>query len=80
MGIDFNTELTEQIIKSEGCNYFCVNEDDYMFEVLVKRFHHNFFVNAFDVLLRVESDDFSVVKSYGTQFDETYLEASQDAL
>lgn len=80
VGIDFNTQLTDIITKNEGANYFCITEDKQMLEIIVEKFHFNFFPNAFNVNLRIESNDFEVIRSYGTPFDDTFLEASGDAL
>ena len=51
-----------------------------MKEIIVDKFHFNFFPNVFNVSLRIESNDYQVIRSYGTPFDDTFLEASSDAL
>lgn len=51
-----------------------------MKEILVDNFHFNFFPCAYNALLRIESDNYTVVRTYGTPFDDTYAEVSGDAL
>lgn len=58
VGIDFNTSLTDIITKNEGANYFCITEDAQMKEIIVEKFHYNFFPNAFNVSLRIETNDY----------------------
>ena len=68
VGIDFNTELTDSITKHEGSNYFCITKDAHMKEVIIDHFHYNFFPSAFNCLLRIESDLFEVVRTYGISY------------
>ena len=79
IGIDFNTELTETMIKNEGCNYFCITKDEEMLETVVKNFHYNFMVVALGLNLQVFSDDFEIERIYGTPFDEQFLEGGDAA-
>lgn len=80
IGLDFNTKLTESIIINEGCNYFSITKDDQLKEIIVDHFHYNFFPTAFNVLIRIESDDYTVAQTFGTSFENTYVESSNDAI
>lgn len=60
IGLDFNTQLTEQVIINEGCNYFSITKDQQLQEIIVDHFHYNFFPCAYNILLRIESDDYAV--------------------
>jgi len=51
-----------------------------MKEVIVDHFHYNFFPCAFNCLFRIESDEFVVKKTYGSPFDDTFLEGSDDVI
>ncbi len=44
IGIDFNSALTETLVKNEGCNYYCITKNKEMRETIVDDFHYNFFV------------------------------------
>jgi len=65
VGIDFNSELADSITKNEGSNYFCIVKEKDMKEVLIDHFHYNFFPAALNCLLRIESDSYEVVRTYG---------------
>ena len=80
VGIDFNTELKECITKNEGSNYFCITKNEQMQKILVDHFHYSFFPCAFNCILRIESDTFEVEKTYGSPFDDTFLEGSDDVI
>ena len=80
VGIDFNTDLTDSITKNEGSNYFCITKEKQMQEVIVDHFHYNFFPSAFNCLLRIDSDAFEIERTYGSPFDDTFLEGSEDVI
>jgi len=41
-GLDFNSELTEKIIKVPGANYFTTKDEDDLDQIMVEKFHYNF--------------------------------------
>lgn len=69
VGIDFNADLAEQVLKTEGANYFAVTQEKQLEEIIVENFHYNFFPCAYNVLLSVSSEDYEVVRTYGSPFD-----------
>jgi len=75
VGIDFNTNITEKIIKVKGSNYFCIFSEKQFSDMLVNEFNYNFFPCAFDVKLRVTSahPDFIVDKVYGTPYTDEMI-------
>lgn len=67
-------------MKVEGSNYFSITQDDEMKEIIVDQFHYNFFPCAYNALVRIESDDYTVIRTYGTPIDDTYVEPSYDVI
>lgn len=66
VGVDFNTELIENITKMRGSNYYSVhsasefkNQMDQEFEFMVTPL-------VFDLTLTVDADGYDIVKVYGT--------------
>jgi Ca-activated chloride channel family protein len=66
IGVDFNTELTEQITKARGANYFSVHNEtefkvrlDDEFELMVTPL-------VFDLKLVLDSDGFSIDRVFGS--------------
>jgi len=48
-----------------------------MLEVF-ENFHFNFIPRAFNVALKIESNDFEIERTYGTPFDDIYYVKSPD--
>jgi len=71
IGVDFNTEVTENIVKVKGSNYFCISTEAEFKKMLDDEFNYNFFPCAFDVKLNVTSanPDYTVSKVYGTGYE-----------
>mmetsp|Transcript_52773 Transcript_52773/g.60408 ORF Transcript_52773/g.60408 Transcript_52773/m.60408 type:complete len:502 (+) Transcript_52773:48-1553(+) len=69
LGLDFNSSLTESIIKVPGANYFTTRDEKDLEEILVKDFFYNFFPASHGNTLTFSSEDFELVNTYGTPLD-----------
>uniref|UniRef100_A0A7S4R9X8 VWFA domain-containing protein n=1 Tax=Alexandrium monilatum TaxID=311494 RepID=A0A7S4R9X8_9DINO len=66
VGIDFNSDVAEQVTRHPGANYFCVTGTDELQKVMVDHFDRNFFPTVPDVQVSFQSDVFDVAAVYGT--------------
>jgi len=69
IGVDFHSELAEEVTKHPGANYFCVTRSTELEKVVVNDFDWNFIPVAFGVAVTCQSNAFDVVGVYGTPFD-----------
>uniref|UniRef100_A0A7S1WA04 VWFA domain-containing protein n=1 Tax=Alexandrium catenella TaxID=2925 RepID=A0A7S1WA04_ALECA len=77
IGMEFNSQLAEEVTKHCGANYFCITRDEELRKVVVDDFDFNFFPAAFEVEVAQQSDAFDLVSVYGTPYD-TREEASSE--
>jgi len=76
VGIDFNTDVTQEITKVKGANYLsCFTEEEFL-SALARNFSFNYFPFAFDMQLRMavngtKGEPYIVTQVYGTPFTET---------
>jgi len=78
IGMDFNSELADQVTRHRGANYFCITRDEELRKVVVDDFDWNFFPAAFEVEVAQQSDAFDLVGVYGTPFDTQEETTSSD--
>jgi len=69
IGMEFNSQLAEEVSKHRGANYFCITRDEELRKVVVDGFDYNFFPAAFEVEVAQQSDAFDLVAVYGTPYD-----------
>jgi len=72
MGVDFNTEIVEEITSVHGANYFSVHSTEGFEERMDENFEYMVTPLVFDLELEVESDGYEIEKVYGsTAADES---------
>ena len=66
IGVDFNTELIEQITKVRGTNYYSVHSAADFKERMVDEFEFMVTPLVFDLVLSLEADGYKIIKVYGS--------------
>lgn len=66
VGIDFNTELVEKMTKVEGANYYSVHTKEEFLKRMDEEFDYMVTPLAFNLCLKLESEDFSIEEVYGS--------------
>ena len=66
VGVDFNTELVEQITKVSGANYYSVHSSSSFEKRMVDEFDFMVTPLVFDLVLSLDSDDYVIDKVYGS--------------
>jgi len=66
IGVDFNTELVEQITKVRGANYYSVHSSEEFMERMVDEFEYMVTPLVFDLELSLESDGYEIKQVYGS--------------
>ncbi len=66
VGVDFNTELVEEITKVRGANYYSVHSAREFEERMDEEFDFMVTPLAFDLLLRLEAPGYRIDKVYGS--------------
>ena len=78
MGVDFNTELVEEITAIRGANYFSVHSSDQFKERMDENFKYMVTPLVFDLEMTLESEAYSIDRVYGsTAADESTGELMQ---
>ncbi len=54
VGLDFNTELIEQICKTRGCSYYTLNNESEFKKIINDDFDYMVFPKSFDIYLRIK--------------------------
>ncbi|MDA3802535.1 MAG: VWA domain-containing protein [Patescibacteria group bacterium] len=66
IGVDFNTELINEMTKIQGANYYSVHSEKEFKTRLADEFEFMVTPLVFDLKLTLESDDFEIEKVYGS--------------
>jgi len=66
VGVDFNTELVEKLIKVRGANYYSVHSASDFQERMDEEFDFMVTPLVFDLLLRLDSPGYRIEKVYGS--------------
>lgn len=66
IGVDFNTELVEHITKVRGANYYSVHSSSSFLDRMTDEFEFMVTPLVFDLVLRLESDGYSIEQVYGS--------------
>ena len=66
IGVDFNTELVEHITKVSGANYYSVHSSSSFLDRMTDEFEFMVTPLVFDLVLRLESDGYSIEQVYGS--------------
>lgn len=66
VGLDFNTEVIKAITNVRGANYYSVHSDEEFESRMGEEFEYMVTPLVFDLDMKIESDDFELVKIYGT--------------
>ena len=69
MGLDFNIELVNKIVKSRGTNYFSVQSSREFKKILVEDFNYIVTPIVFNMDLQLESQAIKVLENYGVEYD-----------
>lgn len=70
IGVDFNTELTEEILDVKGANYYSVHDEDEFNSRMDEEFEYMVTPLVFDLKLNLESEGYTIEKVYGTDTKE----------
>lgn len=73
IGVDFNTELIEEIGDVRGANYYAVNNEDEFNSKMDEEFEYMVTPLVFDLKLNLESEGYKIEKIYGSD-TESYGE------
>lgn len=76
IGLNFNTELVDQIIKTRGCNYFSVENEKDFDRILVEEFNYIVTPLCFNTQLNLESEEYEIEQTYGS-FDEDKFKSGE---
>lgn len=66
IGVDFNTELIEQITKIRGANYYSVHSADEFMERMDGQFKYMVTPLVFNLTLQLDADGYDIEKVYGS--------------
>ncbi|RUP50034.1 hypothetical protein BC936DRAFT_140631, partial [Jimgerdemannia flammicorona] len=66
VGMDFNVALVERISKTRGCKYTSITSVSEFREIMDTEFNHDVMPIAFDIGLKIDSDNWLVDKAYGS--------------
>ena len=66
IGVDFNTELVEHITKVSGANYYSIHSSSSFLDRMTDEFEFMVTPLVFDLVLRLESDGYSIEQVYGS--------------
>lgn len=66
IGVDFNTELVEQITKIQGANYYSVHSANEFSEQMDENFDYMVTPLVFDLELKLEATGYEIEKVYGS--------------
>ena len=66
VGVDFNSELIEQISDVKGANYYSVHNSSEFKERMGEQFEYMVTPLVFDLQLKLNSDDFEIATVYGS--------------
>ncbi len=66
VGVDFNTELVEELSKVRGANYYSVHNSKAFKDRMSKEFEYMVTPLVYDLSLKLESDTYSIEKVYGS--------------
>lgn len=66
IGVDFNTELIEEIGDVRGSNYYSVHSEDEFNSKMDEEFEYMVTPLVFDLKLELESDDFEIAEVFGS--------------
>lgn len=66
VGVDFNTELIEEISNSRGANYYSINSSEQFKKILSEDFDYMLTPLVFDLNLNFESNGYKIESVYGT--------------
>ena len=66
IGVDFNTELTEEILDVKGANYYSVNDEKEFNSKMDEEFEYMVTPLVFDLKLELESADFEIAEVFGS--------------
>ena len=66
VGVDFNTELIEEILDTEGANYHSVHSNEEFRKILAEEFDYMVTPMVFDLDFSIESDMYEIENVYGT--------------
>ena len=66
VGIDFNTELIEELSKVRGANYYSVHNSKTFKDRMSKEFEYMVTPLVYDLSMKLESKNYSIEKVYGT--------------
>ena len=66
IGVDFNTELVEHITKVSGANYYSIHSSSSFLNRMTDEFEFMVTPLVFDLVLRLESDGYSIGQVYGS--------------
>ncbi len=66
IGVDFNTELIEQITKVSGANYYSVHSSSSFEKRMVDEFDFMVTPLVFDLVLSLDADGYTIDKVYGS--------------
>jgi Ca-activated chloride channel family protein len=70
VGLDFNTDLVDEITKVKGSNYFSVHSATQFNKILTEDFNYIVTPIAFNAVLFLESEAYHIDKVYGTPYDD----------
>ena len=66
VGVDFNTELIEEISDVKGANYYSVHNSKEFKEIMGEQFEYMVTPLVFDLSLNLKSDDYNIEMVYGS--------------
>ncbi|EFC43324.1 predicted protein [Naegleria gruberi] len=70
IGLDFNSEIVEELTKVRGCNYFSVKSSEEFKKILNEDFNYIVTPICYNVKLTLESKDYEIEKCFGTNMAE----------
>ena len=66
VGVDFNTEVVKNITNVKGANYYKISSEEEFKKRIGEEFDYIVTPMIYDLNMTIDSDDFEVVKIYGT--------------
>jgi Ca-activated chloride channel family protein len=66
VGVDFNTELVDEITSVRGANYYAVHSPSQFRERVVERFEYMVTPLVFDLSLELDADGYDIERVYGS--------------
>lgn len=70
IGVDFNTELIEEITDVKGANYYAVNSEEEFNSKMDEEFEYMVTPLVFDLKLNLESEGYTIEKVYGSDTEK----------